>query len=306
MANIAVTGGTGFVGQRLIPYLIAQGHSVRALTRKAQQDSASLRWVQGDLQNDAALELLCMGCEAVIHLAGVIKGRSRAEFVQGNVEGTKAMLRTARSTGVKRFLHISSLVARAPQLSCYSSSKAEAELSVKASGLDWTILRPPGVYGPGDRETLPLFKAARGLVMPIPSGPQRVSWIYVDDLCAAIGTALTAVTTHLVLEVDDGAGGYAHRDFALAVCAAVGGQPKIISLPQHLLSALGAINQLAGQLLGRAAMLTPGKVREIFHEDWAVRDRTLQDQTGWKPLANLPFGLSETARWYIRSGWMKP
>jgi nucleoside-diphosphate-sugar epimerase len=305
VARIALTGGTGFVGQRLIPYLIAQGQDVRALTRRAQPSSASLHWVQGDLQNAAALERLCADCDAVIHLAGVIKGRSRADFVRGNVEGTAAMLRAAHRSGVRRFLHISSLAARAPQLSHYCSSKAEAEVLVKASGLDWTILRPPGVYGPGDRETLALFKAAKGPLMPIPAGSQRVSWIYIEDLCAAIEVALTPQTISQMMEVDDGAGGYSHRDFAQAVIAAVGGQARIVTLPQYSLRAFGYLNQVAGQLFRKATMLTSGKVREIFHDDWAVRDNSLHRLTDWSPAVSLDEGLLATVQWYKHSGWLE-
>ncbi len=305
MARLALTGGTGFVGQRLIPFLIAEGHELRALARQPQVDLPGLSWVQGDLQNPSALQALCNGCDAVIHLAGVIKGHRLTDFVRGNVDGTAAMLLATHRAGIRRFLHISSLAAQAPHLSHYCRSKAEAEVLVAASGLDWTILRPPGVYGPGDRETLALFKAALGPVLPIPAGKSRISWIYVDDLCAAIVSALNPVMVRQTVEVDDGSGGISHRAFAAALTSAVGRRAKIIALPKQLLSPLGYINQLRAGLSRQAAMLTTGKVREIFHPDWSVADTRLQKQTGWEPKVRLAEGLSSTMSWYRQHGWLQ-
>jgi nucleoside-diphosphate-sugar epimerase len=304
VATIALTGGTGFVGQRLIPHLLAQGHDVRALARQAQADSEKLNWVCGDLDNLAALHILCAGSDAVIHLAGVIKGRNSADFDRGNVAGTANMLRAAADTGVLRFLHISSLAARQPQLSHYCRSKAEAETKVRGSGLDWTILRPPAVYGPGDRETLALFKAAKGLVLPIPAGDQRLSWIYVEDLCAAIGAALAPAVNRQLIEVDDGMGGRSHRQFAETVAKAVGGSPRILALPRWLLSSFGQLTALICKITGKATILTPGKIREIFHQDWAVTSQLLQQSTAWRPSTSLDEGLAQTAVWYHRAGWL--
>jgi nucleoside-diphosphate-sugar epimerase len=304
VATIALTGGTGFVGQRLIPLLLAQGYDVRALTRQQQPTIEHLNWVKGDLSNLTALQTLCTDCDTVIHLAGVIKAVSAADFDLGNVDGTTNMLRAASELGMRRFLHVSSLAARQPHLSDYCRSKAESEELVKSSGLDWTILRPPGVYGPGDRETLALFKAATGPLLPIAAGKQRMSWIYVDDLCAAIIAALAPSLRHEVIEVDDDAGGYTQRQFAIAIAKSVKGSPAIIALPKFIVLVAGAINHLIAKYQGRAAMLTPGKAREIFHRDWVVADRTLTRLTGWHPHVTLEIGLKKTAGWFKTQKWL--
>jgi nucleoside-diphosphate-sugar epimerase len=304
VALIALTGGTGFIGQRLIPILIAQGHELRALTRKPQDALVGVTWIEGDLDSQGALAQLCAGCESVIHMAGVIKGLTAADFERGNVSGTANMLAAASTSAVSRFLHISSLAARAPKLSHYSRSKAAAEDIVRASALDWTILRPPGVYGPGDRETFALFKAARGLLLPIAAGKQRMSWIYVDDLCAAIVAALAPALQRQMVEVDDGAGGYTQRQFAIAIAKSVNGSPAIIALPKFIVSAVGAINQLISRHTGKAAMLTPGKAHEIFYRDWTVRDLTLTRLTGWRPQVTLATGLKKTSQWLKVQKWL--
>src|SRR3546814_10919051 len=102
------------------------------------------------------------------------------------------MIDAARKAGLRRFIHISSLEAREPELSAYGWSKAKSERLVAASGLEWTIIRPPAVYGPGDRETLELLRMARRGFVALPT-PGRFSVIQVEDLCrlllAVIGRA---------------------------------------------------------------------------------------------------------------------
>ena len=138
--KLAITGGTGFVGAHLLEAALADGHEVRALTRRDQRDRASVEWVPGDLNDRAALEALVTGVDAVVHVAGVINASSAAGFEHGNVAGTAAMLAAATAGGVRRFVHVSSLAAREPQLSLYGGSKARAEDLVRGSGLDEAIV----------------------------------------------------------------------------------------------------------------------------------------------------------------------
>ncbi len=204
---LAVTGGTGFVGQRLIDLALARGHRVRALTRKAQEPRDGVEWIEGSLESREALERLVTASDAVIHVAGVINAPDAAGFEAGNVTGTLAMLAAATAAGTHRFIHVSSLAAREPGLSLYGASKARSENLVRSSGLDWMIVRPPAVYGPGDRETLELFKMAKnGLILLPPKG--RLSLIHVDDLARLLLTlAESRLPKKEVLEPDDGRAG---------------------------------------------------------------------------------------------------
>jgi nucleoside-diphosphate-sugar epimerase len=152
--KLAITGGTGFVGSHLIDLALAAGHEIKALTRRDQQAREGVSWIAGDLSSRDALERLVDGVEAIIHVAGTISAQSAAGFEIGNVAGTLAMLAAATAGGVHRFVHVSSLAAREPKLSLYGGSKARAEELVHSSGLEWAIVRPPAVYGPGDKETL--------------------------------------------------------------------------------------------------------------------------------------------------------
>jgi uncharacterized protein YbjT (DUF2867 family) len=154
---LAITGGTGFVGEHLLRAAAAAGHSIRALTRTPRAGEQGIVWIEGALDRPQSLARLVERADAVIHIAGLISG-SRTAFEAVNVQGTAALIDAARYAGVRRFIHVSSLAAREPELSDYGWSKAESERIVAASGLDWTIVRPPAVFGPGDRETLELFR----------------------------------------------------------------------------------------------------------------------------------------------------
>src|SRR5688500_13403679 len=154
--TLAVTGGTGFVGGHLMRAARAEGYELRALTRGWRPPEDGIDWIDGALDRTDCLAKLCEGADAVVHVAGLINASSRAAFEAVNVAGTAHMIDAARGAGVRRFLHVSSLAAREPGLSEYGRSKARSERIVAASGLDWTIIRPPAVYGPGDRETFEL------------------------------------------------------------------------------------------------------------------------------------------------------
>jgi nucleoside-diphosphate-sugar epimerase len=300
--KLAVTGGTGFVGSHLIDAALAAGHEVAVLTRREQPPRDNLEWVSGSLDDRAALERLVTGADAIIHVAGVISAPDAAGFEQGNVAGTLAMLAAATAAGVRRFVHVSSLAAREPKLSLYGGSKADAEKLVEGSGLDWAIVRPPAVYGPGDKETLELFKMAkRGQIYLPPAG--KLSLIHVDDL-AELLLALTrrGSPKKLVIEPDDGRpGGWTHREFGAALAKAVGVPARTISTPRFLL----AIGSRLDRLLRRdKAKLTPDRVAYFCHPDWVASSHKAPPPDLWRPRIETMEGLRQTIAWYRAKGWL--
>src|SRR5688572_25617331 len=243
--TLAVTGGTGFVGSHLLRLALAEGYDLRALTRGWKPPEDEIAWVDGALDRPETLVKLCVGADAVIHLAGAINARGRAEFEAVNAGGTANMIDAARKAGVRRFVHISSLAAREPELSGYGWSKAKSERLVAASGLDWTIVRPPAVYGPGDRETFELFKMARrGLVALPPKG--RFSVIHVEDLCHLILALIGEADTHAeTYEPDDGLDeGWEHRHFARTLGRVLGKRPATLAMPRLVMHGASRIERL--------------------------------------------------------------
>ena len=300
--RIAVTGGTGFVGSHVIDVALDAGHEVRALTRRDQPPRDRLEWISGDLADRDAIHRLVRDTDAVIHVAGVINAPDAAGFEAGNVAGTLAMLAAATAGGARRFVHVSSLAAREPRLSLYGASKARAEELVESSGLDWSIVRPPAVYGPGDKETLELFKMAkRGLVLLPPKG--RVSLIHVDDL-ARLLLSLTArgAPKRVVIEPDDGTpDGWSHKDFAKALGQAVGRRNVSLSAPRPLLHLAARIDRL---LRRDNAKLTPDRAAYFSHPDWVVTSGRFPPPDLWHPRIETRQGLAATAEWYRKQGWL--
>jgi nucleoside-diphosphate-sugar epimerase len=300
--RLAITGGTGFVGSHLIDTALAAGHAVKALTRREQPPRPGVEWIAGDLSSRYALELLVDDADAVIHVAGTISSPNAAGFEKGNVTGTLAMLAAATAGGVRRFIHTSSLAAREPKLSLYGGSKARAEELVHRSGLDWAIVRPPAVYGPGDRETLELFRMAKlGLMLMPPKG--RVSVIHADDLARLLlALAGPAVPSNILIEADDGRpSGWSHRQFARALAAAVGTKAAIISSPGILLRAAARVDQL---LRGEKAKLTADRAAYFSHRNWVIEPKRACPPQLWQPQIDTLQGLQDTARWYRAQGWL--
>jgi nucleoside-diphosphate-sugar epimerase len=296
---LAITGGTGFVGSRLIALAIEAGHRVRALTRREQAEREHIVWVPGDLQDGPALARLAEGADAVIHVAGVVNAPDRAGFALGNVEGTRNMLAAAEGAGLKRFVHVSSLAAREPGMSDYGWSKAEGDRLVEASPLDWTIVCPPAIYGPGDMEMLELFKLAKkGLALTPAAG--RVSVIEVGDLGRLLLALAVSDNCRMRLDCDDGAeNGWDHKDLGRAIGTAMGKRVAAIGLPRPLMMAGAHLDRL---VRGKGAKLTPDRVAYFCHEDWVIDPAKRPPANLWTPQVPTEEGLAATAAWYRSQG----
>lgn len=299
MTTLALTGATGFVGKATVDHALARGLHVRALTRREQPVRDGVTWIAGSLDREDALARLASGADAVIHIAGVVNAPTPEGFTRGNVDGTRHIAAAAASMGVNRFVHVSSMAAREPRLSRYGESKALAEDEVRNSNLDWTMVRPPGVYGPGDLEIRDIFRMARlGLVILPPQG--RISLIHVADLARLLVTlALTDPGRH-IYECDDGIdGGYTHHEFARMVGQAVGKRPLPLSVPRPLLHLAGRADRFFREA---NAKLTPDRAAYLSHPDWTC-DPSRRPPTGlWAPQIATPDGLAQTAAWYRAEG----
>lgn len=300
MLTLAVTGATGFVGQAVVDHALAEGYSIRALARRPQGEREGVAWVAGDLADSAALAMLCDRVDAVLHIAGAVNVPTRAAFAAANIDGTQAVVDAAAAAGIRRFVHVSSLAAREPALSNYGWSKAGAEDVVRASALDWIIVRPPAIYGPRDADMFELFRmAARGLMLLPPPG--RTSIIHVGDLARLLVALAVGGAYHAVIEPDDGAP-LSHRDLGRTIGQAMG-RDRLLSLsaPRLLLDLAARGDRL---VRGDKAKLTPDRASYMAHPDWTSNPALRPDPALWRPEISLTDGLRTTADWYRAHRWL--
>jgi len=297
VAPVFITGATGFIGRNLVNFLLEQGYTVRALVRPGkvtdQRLPAACEQCPGDLTDADGLTDVIDGCTAVIYCAGSVRGGRLDDFSNANINGVRAVLDAlGRVPEPPPLLLISSLAASRPQLSDYSSSKHAGEQLLRDSpAVDWTILRPPAVYGPGDKEMLPVLKLARrGLLVHAGPDDQRLALLHVDDLARAVLAWLAAWQRclHKTFAIDDGRqDGYDWRAIGEAVCT---GKYRSFKLPRVLLDVAARSNLLLARLMGYQPMLTPGKVRELVQVDWLGDNSEFTEVTGWKPTLDLHHG----------------
>lgn len=304
MSVLAITGATGFVGSAVLGAALADGRQVRALARREQSARAGVDWLRGDLADEGALAGLVAGADAVIHVAGLTNTPDPAEFETANVTGTANVIAAMKSAGVKRLVFVSSLAARMPRLSAYGASKSRAETLIEASGLDWTTVRPPAVYGPRDIDMLDLFRSAKWGVVPLPPGG-ATSIIHAEDLAQLLVKLAhnSAPTRKQIYEPDDGReGGWSHKELAQAIGKAVGrGLVFAPHLPEGVLIAAAAADRF---LRGDRAKLTADRVGYMCHPNWVSRfDRAVPPGI-WQPQIAGVEGLKATAEWYRREGWL--
>ncbi|OQW38977.1 MAG: epimerase [Proteobacteria bacterium SG_bin4] len=299
---VAVTGATGFIGNILVQTLIREGWSVRALARKDRScHDKKIQWVHGDLDNLKALDLLVKDAVAVIHCAATVRGGSFEDFLQPNVVGTENLLSVlANHKPFPRFLLISSLAAREPELSWYARSKylSERKLIEFSGELQWMILRPTAVYGPGDKELKPLFSAMhRGFLPVVGKIDNRFGLIHVHDLVAAILVWLEADENVRggIFELDDGApNGYSYQQLANLAEQKWMSSVRCVTIPDKLIRCIACSNLMLSRIFRYSPMLTPGKVNELQHSNW-VCDNTplMQALPAWKPKIRLQDVLTE-------------
>ena len=292
---VALTGGTGFLGGYALTALLDHRHRIRALTRRPQPPRDGVEWIAGSLEDAAALGTMCAGCDAVIHVAGVVNAPDAAGFDKGNRAGTIAVVAAAKAAGIRRFVHVSSLSAREPHLSAYGASKAAGERVAAECRLDVRVVRPPGIYGPGDTETLDLFgMAANGLVLLPPRG--RASWIHAEDMAELIVALAEADDAPMLTEADDGRnGGWTHADFAKALGVAVGRRGVAIHVPEAVLRLAARADRW---VRGEKAKLTPDRAGYLAHRDWTIDPARRPSAALWNPRIATPDGLYATAAWY--------
>lgn len=309
---VAVTGGSGFIGRHIVRRLIRDGWRVRALVRRPDtgMSDAGAETVPGTLEDSASVHALTESAHAVVHCAGAIRAPNHEAFVRVNRDGT---LRLAKSILAQprppRLLLMSSLAARAPELSAYAASKRMAEDAARqmlAGQAEFCIVRPPAVYGPGDRATLPVFRQIHRGVLLVPKADARFSLLYVEDLAKLVAHLLDVPGWNgEVIEPDDGRGGYRWTDLARIAGEHLHKRVRTVPVPWLALWLPAAIAQLTGTLLQRAPVISLGKLRELYHANWVCQS-TAGPLLSTAAPSRVAFdsGFAATLAWYKQRRWL--
>ncbi len=321
--RVALTGATGFVGSHLLEALARRGDTLACLVRTATLEpplrALGARVVKGDLADERALADLVDGAEVVHHVAGRVAAPSEAEFLRVNRDGTRRVVEAAARAGVRRLVYVSSLAVTGPTVpgrpldasgpprpvTAYGRSKQAGEEEVRAGGVPFTIVRPPVVFGPRDREVLRLFRIARTGVVPVlGDGTQELSLVFGPELADALVAAAVSPRT------EGGTYHAAHPDvitqrgFVEAIARAVGRRPRVIALPPPVVRAGLRLSGLVARLRGRASVLDPAKGDELLAPAWACTTAELERDAGWRSRVSLEEALVRTARAYRDAGWL--
>jgi len=323
VSRVGVTGATGFLGWHLVRALCQAGAEVKCLVRPASGapglEQHGCRVVAGDLDDGQALAALSADVEVLYHVAGLVAASSESEYLRVNRSGTLNVVRAAHAAGVSRLIYVSSLAvtgpalpgcpvdeARSPRpLTPYGRSKLAGEQAVREGGVPFTILRPPAVYGPRDRQMLRLFRLARwGLVPLLGDGRQELSLVHAGDVARALLSAAASPAARGGTYHAAHPGVVSQRELAGAIAAAVGRKVRLVGLPPALIRALLYVSAAGARAVGKVSLLSPDKAPELLAPAWTCVSTALERHTGWRALIPLPEGLADTARWYREVGWL--
>jgi len=328
--RVLVTGGSGFVGKALVARLVERGHGVRALARPTSHVGDLVRLgaelVPGDLASFGAIASALDGCEAVFHVAGAVKALDGDTLVRVNAEGTRNVAQACAARPRPPLLvYVSSLAAAGPArdgrplteqdapapVSAYGRSKLRGEEAVRAVAgtVPVSIVRPPIVYGPADKELLPpLLKMARlGLVLRAGFSAKRYSLVHVSDVCDGLlqiaerGLRVGAAGPEGVYYLDGG-GVHTWDEIARAVCAALGRRAAVLPVPEILGYAAAAGASLRAAITGKAQMLSFDKVREMREHAWTCSSERARREVGFAPRFQLEEGMRDTVSWFRERG----
>jgi 2-alkyl-3-oxoalkanoate reductase len=327
--RVLVTGGSGFLGSYVAEQLAAEGHVVRALVRPASDKKLlerlpGVEFAAGAIEDAASLAPAVRGVDAIIHSAGLVKARRPEDFFVTNTQGTKNLLQAALSEAprLRRFVYVSSLAAVGPSadgrpvsddaeprpVTHYGRSKLAGERAVLAlqDQLPVTVIRPPLIYGPRDRETLAFFSSVMGGVLPLlGDGQNTLSVIYAKDCAAACVRAVEAqAPSGRTYFVEDGSV-YVWKDAMREVEKALGKRAFLrFGLPLGVVRAAAAASQMYGKVTNTAQMLTLDKVNELKQKHWVCSGTGARADLGWAPTVQWAAGVQETADWYRKAGWL--
>ena len=325
--RVAVTGATGFIGAHLVAALAARGDAVCCLVRATSNRGALPATAEivlaEHLADRAALDRLLRGADAVVHLAGLTRSWTPHALYEVNRGGTAALCEAAANANPAppQVVLVSSQAAVGPSarhrprreddppapLTAYGRSKLAAErVRLRHPELPVTVVRPPAVYGPGDRDIFAYFRLVRAGLRPELVPASRLSMVYVGNLVDALLLALDRPqrTGQRVYHVAD-RGALTMSTVARWIADAYGRRTLRLPVPQSALTVAGLPLAAAGRLLRRDLLLSRDKLREIAQPAWLLATGRIAVQLGYRPRLGTREAIALTAQWYLDHRWLR-
>ena len=326
--KVLLTGANGFVGSHILDLLLARNIAVVVLLRPSSdrtfiaEQLPKVEVHTGSIDQPASLDTALEGVTHVIHCAGATKALNADGFFAVNQIGTRNLVEAVNRRGaqIQRLVHISSLAAAGPApadkpkrerdepapVSDYGRSKLAAEREVmERCKADWTIIRPPAVYGPRDAEFLRLFKAVKSHVLPrFGGGRQQLTLVYVEDLAAAIVAALTHPNASREIFFAGSPEVVTAAELAQCIATESGSWTIPLPLPNAVLWFACQWAELMSRLTKKANVLNVQKWAELKAPGWVCDVTRLRGEVGYECRTTLREGVVKSRDWYRAQGWL--
>jgi dihydroflavonol-4-reductase len=325
--RVALTGATGYTGGRLLESLRQRGDEVAVLVRPSSRSerarALASRVVEGDLRDAAAARQLLAGVDAVVHVAAVYRtaGHPDSYYREVNVGGTEHLLEAAARSGVRRFVHTSTVgvhghvthppadeTAPLAPGDIYQATKAEAETLAldfhRRRGVPVAVVRPGAIYGPGETRLLKLFRAiARGRYAIVGDGRSYYHPVFIDDLVQGFLLALEREAAVGEAFLVCGPAYLTQAELASLVARHTGGRVLPFRIPAAPLRWAGALVEAVCVPLGVEPPLHRRRV-EFWTKSRAFTIEKARRLLGYDPRVGLEEGIARTAAWYREAGWL--
>ncbi len=329
--TILITGASGFIGSFIVAAAIERGFetwaAVRSSSSRAYLKDERIHFIELDLSSE---EALCSALEGrqfdyIVHAAGATKCKSSRDFYLVNAEGTRNLLSAIARVGmdVKKFVFLSSLSlfgaireeqpyepicsGDTPEPNThYGKSKLLAEDYLRSTNkINYTILRPTGVYGPREKDYFLMIKSLlRHIDCAVGCSPQRLTFVYVTDLVEAVFLALQSKVSGKTYFISDGEQ-YDSSEFSRLVRQKLHIRWVLrLPLPIALVRVVCSVCDLFGRLTGRMTALNNDKFHILAQRNWLCENSPAREELGFTPRVTLPEGLSKTIDWYKQEGWI--